>query len=77
MGERSGREPGSQKPEGGKGRNCRRRDANGSDWDGRGPLEVGNGLREGRYWTVDGKNGCAQLYAFTRIYRLLSLVSGR
>ena len=33
-----------------------------------------NGLREGRYWVVGGKYGCAQLHVFTRIYRFLHKV---
>jgi hypothetical protein len=28
---------------------------------------VENGLREGRYWVVGGKYGCARLHVFTRI----------
>ena len=39
--------------------------------------KVENELLEGRWRGVEAENGCAQLYAFTRIYRLLSLVSGR
>jgi len=37
--------------------------------------KVKNGVREGRYWAVGGKYGCAQLHAFTAFYHLFLAVN--